>query len=424
MQDDKKVNEFSSLILSIDSQEERYLINNFGKRFFVTRVVDNNKVISLQNTIGIIKLGEVTYRFYSKVSNLIKVFSMLEKVHGTEYKFKKNKKFWHFDPKTLVDIEQGMNFTEQLISMFISELWKVKKIGFSKTYNSKEENLNYLKGRLFIGKQIKYNVVPKKFYCNYNELNYLTAENLILFEIINKLIHLSIDSKIKSELIYFKNEFAQALNIERRINLKGIKYKATRLNMHYETIMYLSEMFLQKRFFSTLESGENLFCNFLIKMDDLFEKYILLLVKEIIENFFPKYRVEEQVNLNFVRKYDEKLDRENGFLTMIPDIIIYNKISNKPIVVIDTKYVDITNKNKLNNNAYYQMLSYMFSLHLQNETLVTGILLSHGTSGHTYRINHREGQHMHIYTGSVDLLNTEEKIKDSLKLMLDKVLPN
>lgn len=93
MQDDKKVNEFSSLILSIDSQEERYLINNFGKRFFVTRVVDNNKVISLQNTIGIIKLGEVTYRFYSKVSNLIKVFSMLEKVHGTEYKFKKIRSF-------------------------------------------------------------------------------------------------------------------------------------------------------------------------------------------------------------------------------------------------------------------------------------------------------------------------------------------
>src|SRR5699024_1000689 len=94
----------------------------------------------------------------------------------------------------------------------------------------------------------------------------------------------------------------------------------------------------------------------------------------------------------------------------------------KSEVVIDTKYIDITNENKLSNNAYYQMLSYMFSLNLQNKSSVTGVLLSHGTPGNTYRINHNRNDYMYIYTEVVDLLSSEEDIKLDLISILDKVL--
>ncbi|MFI8577533.1 hypothetical protein ACIGEL_17620 [Rossellomorea aquimaris] len=419
---EKILNENSSFIIRLDSPEDRYLSKKFGGEYFTTKIDDGNKIYSLKNSIGIIKVGNMNYRFYSKVSHLVRVFSMLEKIHQSNYSFKKNKSIWSFDPKVLVDVENGSSYIIQLIEIYISELWKLKRIGFSKEYNAKSENLNYLRGRMLLSKQIRRNVVPKGFYCKYNELNHTTPENLIVSKTINKILLLPISNKHKNELIYFKNEFSQFISGKGKVNLTEIKYKQNRLNKHYETIIYLSEIFLKGKFFSTLENGKNLLCNFLIKMDELFERYIFILIKELVEAKYPQYCVDEQVSLNFVNKYNAVLGRDKGYLNMIPDIIIFKKANNKPIVVIDTKYIDITNENKLNNSAYYQMLSYMFSLHLQNNSSITGVLLSHGTPGNTYRINHVENDHMYIYTESIDLLSNEERIKDNLISILDKTL--
>src|SRR5699024_4666983 len=158
---ERVLNENSSFIIKANSPEDRYIRKNFGGEFFTTKVDNNKKILTLKNSIGIIRLNDVNYRFYSKVDHLIKIFSMLEKLHRSDYPFKKSKKIWSFDPKVLVSIEDGSSFTIQLIDMFISELWKLKRIGFSKKYNSKVENINYLKGRLQIDKQIKKNIVPK-----------------------------------------------------------------------------------------------------------------------------------------------------------------------------------------------------------------------------------------------------------------------
>ena len=416
-------------VLNRNSSTFHYFKNNFGNMLRIYSTGEN-AIVSVNNVIGVVKVENTTYRFFSKIDEVLSIFSLIEKISATEYKFKVDKRLISFDPKQKITIAKGTSLLLQLVDVLINELFKLRNIGYTRDYNLYTGNIDYLKGRLDINNQIKENIIPKKFYCNYYEMNYVTPENLIVYKTVNKILDtLKISNEQKQNLIMFKNEIENALgDVNPRLLQQDYIFRKTRINKHYEDVINICEMFLQTNYYSNISDGENIFCNFLINIDIVFERYLFLLIKELIDEFYVGYEVEEQVDLNVFERViiDDGVKVAKGYLKMIPDIVIYEKHSNIPVVVIDTKYIDMTGKQKLNNNAYYQTINYMLGLYIKNnkKSGVDGVLLVHGEKGNSYKIDYGENKNMYIYTEAINILEDESTVKSQLKTILDRLLLN
>ena len=429
MINEKEINysENERFILNKNSSHFHYFQNNFGN---MLRIYDTGEdaIISANNVIGVVKVENTTYRFYSKIDEVLSIFSMIEKVSLSEYKFKIDKKIISFDPKQKITIGKGTSLLLQLVDILVNELFKIRKMGYTRGYNLYKRNIDFLKGRLDINNQIKKNIIPKKFYCNYYDLNFLTPENIIIYKTINKILNtLKLSYDQKQNLIMFKNEILGILgDVSFRFLQQKHVFEKTRINKYYEDAISICEMFLQANYYSSIRDGENIFCNFLINIDIVFERYLFLLIKELIDSFYNDYEIEEQVNLNIFEKVadEETIGGKEKYLRMVPDIVIYEKHSRKPVVVIDTKYIDMIGKKKLSNNAYYQIISYMLGLYIKNnrKSGVNGVLLAHGNRGNSYKIKYQENEDMYIYTETINILENEDIIKSQLKKILDRLL--
>lgn len=185
-------------------------------------------------------------------------------------------------------------------------------------------------------------------------------------------------------------------------------------------------MFLERSFYSSVNIGKNHFCNFLIKTDIIFERYIFLLLKELIDESYTEYYIDEQVDIKYIKRVveDAGIPQHRGHLLMIPDIVIYKKASNLPLLIIDTKYIDITNKNKLTNSAYYQVFSYVSCLYQQygRSVELDAILLAYGNAGNNYEFRFDDNKVFNFYTEAIDLFTGEVQLKEQLRSILNRRL--
>lgn len=413
-----RVLENQSIILNNGNSFVKYIKRNFPTALNI-KDINNNTIITCNNCMGIIKKDNNEYRFYSKASDFLEVFRMLEKITFSNYKFKVDKTFLYFDPKEKIKVENGRYILNLLIDIFIREVNKIKNIGLSKNYTKTNANLNYLKGRLDFTKHITKNIVPVKFYCTYNQMTYLTDENIILYVALEKISNSKYVTSIqKSKIITLKNEFLNSLNnIDYRLINNKLKYKKTKLNSYYEIAISIAEMIMKGSLYSSLKEGDNIFCNFIVSTDTLFERYIYLLLNEIIQESYPQLSIKEQVDLNKI----EKISKENkniGYLAMNPDIVIYK--NNIPILIVDTKYINLHGKTKLTNSVYYQMLSYLICMNDVNRSITPkGVLLAFGKEeANRYRLQYDMKSSFEIFTKGIDILADEESVKYQLNCII------
>ena len=309
--------------------------------------------------------------------------------------------------------------------IFLSEIERVSKIGYTKTYNKKSTNEEFVKGKLNISKQISKNFLGTKFWCKYNDLTYCTDENLILINTVNKLLKdKNLNREYRSKLLMHKNELEKLIdvNLVFKVNLRSLMYEKNRTNSHYDILIAMCRIILSDKFSSSIKDGDSKFSNFMIKTDLLFEQYIFVLLNELIEEKYKNYYIEYQHTINSVKKVKElfKLETcEKKFLKMDTDILIFDKETNKPVLVIDTKYIDIFGVNKLDNYAYYQMISYLVGLKASNN--ISAILLAHGDHGNIYRIPD-EKYYMYILTKGINILDDELCIKEKLDEIISPFL--
>lgn len=417
---DNKISENKPFILSKDNFFVKYIKRNFNTALTLKNV-DSYTIVTPNNCIGIIKKDKQEYRFYSKVGDVLEVFRMMEKITFSKYKFKVNKTFIYFDPREKVKIENGGFILNQLIDIFVIEINKIKNIGLSKKYTINNKNLYYLKGRLDLSKHISKNIVPIKFYCKYNEMTYLTDENIILYMALQKISKSTHTTSIqKSRIITLKNEFPCILNnINYSVLKDKVKYNKTKINSHYDVAIAIAEMIIKGSLYSSLREGDNIFCNFIVSTDILFERYIFLLLNEIISEQYKEFTIKEQVDLNRIEKIS-KDNKSTGYLIMIPDIVIYK--NEVPVLIIDTKYINLYGKTKLTNSVYYQMLSYLICMNnVNSEITPKGILLAFGKEeANSYKLKYDENSTFDIFTRGIDILADEKVVKNQLKLIIEE----
>lgn len=420
--------ENQSFSIRNSSKELQYIKLNF-KNCFDFIEGENETIVKGKNIVGVLNLGSRIYRIYPKVGDILNIFGMINKVSMSSHKNINVKGYLYLDPKIIVNVEENNGYLlDILILIFLNEIYKVSKLGYTKTYNTNIENINFLRGKFDINKQIRKNILGIKFYCKFNNLTFYTAENIILLKTIDKLLgQCKIDKELRSKLLLYKNELKQLFDIDliRNINVNDLKYIKNRTNAHYETLISISNIILNDKFASSLKDGNSQFCNFIIKTDLLFEQYIFVLLDEIIKSKYKNYYLKYQYTIDSIKKVDDNLNiiSNNEFLNMYSDILILEKNLDKPILVIDTKYMDIFHKNKLSNYAYYQMISYLTGLNTGEHinTGISAILLAHGDYGNTYKIPNEKCS-MYILTKGINILEDEFSIKNKLEEILSQFL--
>ncbi len=251
--------------------------------------------------------------------------------------------------------EQKGDIFKFLIEMFIYKLYELMKTGIFHTYINLTNSTEYIKGKLLISQQLKYNTVkPWLFYCNYEEFR----ENNLINQI------------FKNVLILLKNSYGflkigkkidNILGILQNVNLVNIspyhfeKLTFTRLNIKFKPLIEFSRLIITNSNINFQNRTiENFY--FLFDMNRLFEKFIGVFIKKNIEEIKVNYtynilEVEEQARIGSL--FDIKLT---------PDLLIeYEFEGSVKKLLIDFKYKMLSSKkyrHGISTADLYQMFAY------------------------------------------------------------------
>ncbi|MGG0262201.1 hypothetical protein ABEY48_08115 [Bacillus mycoides] len=247
--------------------------------------------------------------------------------------------------------------------IYASHLFKELTKGIMMEYQQVENNLMMLKGSLIVRKHIKENLSQNKkymAYCEYEErtINYeinqvFIAANQLLLENIK-----DIETKKLLKQIDHMLDGVQSRTFSKkqltRINLD-------RINKRFETPLLLAKQFLMNVTASFSVKNASSF-SFLFEMNDLFERYITGLVKQVTEHAVYEQHKEYRLLVNE--------HNGNDIFQLKPDIVVDNGSTQ---IIIDTKWKSLTSGNRsgVKREDLFQMYAYL----TRYERAKTAILL-------------------------------------------------
>ncbi len=297
------------------------------------------KVLQAQNYVGIIQTKDgTTIEILPKIKNvntqeskqiLIKMLKTLKK-----------SPFKNFNKAQLKSSK--MPLFEIFISMFLEELSKLIKKGIKSDYISKEENLHFLKGKLKLAEQIKYNLIHKqRFYVEYEEFSNNRAENRLIKTTLEFLYKKSKLNKNQQRIREFLFVFDD-IRLSHDIKIDFSKCKLNRQMKDYADVLTYSKTFLLENSFSPYK-GSDLAFALLFDMNLLFESYV------------GAYFKKEVFGVKLQDKGKYLVEEPNKF-ALRPDIVI-NKDTDKEIIA-DTKYKNIYSSKDISQADMYQLYAY------------------------------------------------------------------
>jgi 5-methylcytosine-specific restriction enzyme subunit McrC len=288
------------------------------------------KQIKVKNYVGVIETKEGLHLEILPKIHLDKTSDELGDTKSIFLKMLKHLKDSPFVNISKAHIETKKDFPilEVFIKSYISEAEKVFNHGVKSDYVLVEENVSFLKGKLKVNQNIKYNFANKsKFFCEFSEYSPNIAANRLIKSTLIKL--LKITSSYNN--YYSINKILSHLEeVDASANIKSDLAKvssANRLLSKYKTLLLWSEIFLRNKSFTNFK-GDNLNMAILFPMEKIFEDYVAFLFGKYSDGF--KIKVQDKSYFLVEEHKGEKRFR------LKPDIVIEKEKTKKKIV--DTKW--------------------------------------------------------------------------------------
>ena len=337
--------------------------------------------IKAKQFVGIIKIGKYTIQILPKLLSPNKNINLKENskkiieeevkennkyiISNLLYMLKYTKKL-DLKETDLATLKKHDDLFEVIIYLFAKNLLERLKLDLVKNYEPREENLNFLKGKINFTKHIKHNLVNKaKFYSEYDDFTENNLLNQIFKATIVKLLKIT-KSTENYKLLSTCNLILIDVPSKRIIYKDFQKVKLTRFTEKYRPSFDLAKLLL---FGNSVELSSKDISTFsiLFDMNKLFEEFIY----EFMKKEFSQEDLENNKIIDITsqsKKDNEVVFKENNNLSnfsLKPDIIIEFDKNSKEInnnkLIIDTKY-KILKKDKKNlgvsNSDIYQMLAY------------------------------------------------------------------
>lgn len=327
-----------------DSLEKFVLENEKTAQYLkITTKSGFGKVLQAQNYVGVIQTKDgTTIEILPKIKN-----ATTEKSKDILIKMLKTLKNSPFKNLSVANLKSSkIPLFEIFISMFLEELTVLVRNGIKSDYIIKEENLKFLKGKLKISEQIKYNTIHKeRFFVQYEEFISNRVENRLIKTTLQFLYNKSKLNKNQQRIREFLFVFDE-IEISHNIKTDFSKIKLNRQMKDYEQVLLWCKTFLLENSFSPYKGNDIAFA-LLFDMNLLFESFVYSYLKK-------------SSNFQDIKSQDKThhLAYENGIgrFRLKPDIVI-----NGGKIIADTKW-KILSEDKAYNGVLqddmYQLYAY------------------------------------------------------------------
>ena len=329
---------------TFDSLEKFVLENEKTAQYLkITTKKGFGKVLQAQNYVGVIQTKDgTTIEILPKIKN-----ATTEKSKDILIKMLKTLKNSPFKNLSVANLKSSkIPLFEIFISMFLEELTVLVRNGIKSDYISKEENLKFLKGKLKISEQIKYNTIHKeRFFVQYEEFISNRVENRLIKTTLQFLYNKSKLNKNQQRIREFLFVFDE-IEISHNIKTDFSKIKLNRQMKDYEQVLLWCKTFLFENSFSPYKGNDIAFA-LLFDMNLLFESFVYSYLKK--SSNFQDIKSQDRTH---------HLAYENGIgrFRLKPDIVI-----NGGKIIADTKW-KILSEDKAYNGVLqddmYQLYAY------------------------------------------------------------------
>ena len=367
--------------INLQNPEDNFGIHQYNNGLWTSGLVGVGRVFD-KNGIPIHENGKEHILIVSSRYGM-NPWQMLEKVlKDDEYEIyaaelEKEKKFLfriYYD-QPVIRLEQDSDFKAELLYAlsFLNACYALCKKGLKKSLIYKTENYSAkLRGKIDVSKNIKYNTARgrnDKFFCKYIDFTVDNLENQIIKAALLKckviLKQQFQDTPSVNNRIGFCTNILRHVNGTRKISTSDFNsVEVSGLYSYYKPVIDQAKAVLGQKFNSYVENNGNIARKsiftipYVINMETLFEFYARTILKELLKS--SNYALEDYSQRLFLQRDVTKTeDAEKGIHLMsycIPDIIISDKNTHHPIMVVDAKYKP---DNRPVRADSHQLLSYV-----------------------------------------------------------------
>jgi len=348
----------------MQNQEEK----KDGDRMFSIYSKGKKRQIKTKNYVGVIETSrgltlEILPKIFFNYSdedyntellNTKKVFlKMLSKL--------KNSPFLNISSAHL-KTSSSFPLLEVFIENYIKEIKKIIRGGLKSQYVDKQENLNFLKGKIVNSLNIKHNHSNKaKFFCAYDEFSDNMVYNQLIKSTLLKLNRISKSHYNRTSILQLLHHFDPVKESMDFISDFRKVSGSNRLFLNYEQAISWSEVFLMNKSFTNFSGNSNNMA-ILFPMERIFEDYVGHLMKTYADGHEIK---TQDKSYYLVSNHKDK----NKF-RLKPDIVATNEINNEQII-FDTKWklLDVSKEKKnynISQSDMYQLYAYGKKYDLKN----------------------------------------------------------
>ena len=365
---------------------------------------DLGQVITTNNYVGLIQVDkyfgvQILPKIDLLESDEGNVVDKTKKVFLDMLKSMPDFKYKIFDDASLKT--SGMNIYEIFIDLYIQETRRIVKRGLKSNYVAKEANLNTLKGKILINKNINENFAHgERFFVGFDEFNINRVENRLIKSTLLKLRGASDSSnnirEIKKLLPFFE-DVDISINYESDFS----KINLDRNTKEYKVLIEWSKIFLLDKSFTPF-AGTSDATALLFPMEKVFEGYVTKYVKRVFGN---DWTVKSQSKSEYL--YDEPKK-----FKLIPDILLKR---DNCTIVMDTKWKRLNKGNKnygISQADMYQMYAYSHKYDANQVWLIYPNTEEMKDIENIEYISHEENHDVCVKVFFVDVANIEESLSE------------
>lgn len=342
--------EFGRPVLASLSREEfDILTKHFAKYVGVTYDFPSGKFsLAATHYVGVIQVGDLRIRVVPKTPAM-NLFYMFTYAYDLPIE-------WN----DLTELQEGEDIFEFIVKLFVQQVEELVHQGIFRSYQSLDDSLPYLRGRIRIADQIRREITaPGRFSQELHDYTADVVHNRILLWTLHRLSRLPWRSPFLNQHVRrVEQVFAEVLlSPVQDSDFDSIVY--TRLNDAYLSRHRLARLLLQMH---SIEGSQGLhnFNSWLLDMNQLFELFVAHYLEEYIDEdaalrSLLRIELQERVVLDPQRDED-----------VYPDITI--KHGSRSLLVLDTKNKIL--KHRPDNDDRRQMREYANILHLEDAWLI------------------------------------------------------
>ena len=299
----------------------------------------------------------------------------------------------------VADLHQSTNLVEAMVQLFHQAVRQATGRGLLQGYQTQEETLNVVRGRIRIEEQLRRRFgIAVPIEVRYDEFTPDIEPNRLLKAAVRRLAWLPQRSRNTLRLLSaMRAVFANVSEVEYRpTHLPEVP--VTPLNVHYQPALALARLILQSGSVE-LAAGRVESASFLIDMNEVFEDFVVVALRDALDltpYTFPQGTGSHPLWLDTDRK-----------LRLEPDISWWQ--GNRCVFVGDAKYKRITNGAR--SPDIYQALAYALAADLPGALLIYAHDDQDRIDPVTYHIP-AVNKHIQI---EVDVLNLQGQPKEILK---------